>query len=76
MEQFNFSASEIKNIIREYNVKSGALNSIPKKLKMIWEICSYFAKPKVNQLAYQLEVRATWDDLKLPSKTKNYYMKL
>lgn len=71
VEQFNFSASEIKNIIREYNVKSGALNSIPKKLKMIWEICSYFAKPKVNQLAYQLEVRATWDDLKLPSKTKN-----
>jgi len=70
VEQFNFTVGDIQNIINEYLIKADESMTNDEKQRILWETCSHFAKPKVHHLAYQLDIKASWDDLKLPAKTK------
>jgi len=71
VSKFNFHNFQIQSIGQEYELKSESAASYSERNELLHQICSAHARPSVQNLAYQLKVKAKWEDLILDQKKKN-----
>jgi hypothetical protein len=62
--QFTLNQAEIRRIAREFG--NASVDNAADARAHLWNECQLSARPRLDQLAQRLEVKACWDDLVLP----------
>ena len=67
ISQFNLNGSAIQSITAIIQSDSPGNSILDLNPDLLWEQCRAIARPRLEDLAQRIEVRATWEDLILPT---------
>ncbi len=66
ISQFNLTSSQIQTICAQTLSKHRHIDNPETLIPQLWKACRQQARPRMDDLAQRIEVKATWEDLVLP----------
>jgi len=69
---------QLDQLVSNFNLTSGQIRTAaiawtteePANFEQLWELCRCQSRPRLDELAQRIEVRAGWDDLVLPDRER------
>ncbi|MDJ1183043.1 ATP-binding protein [Roseofilum casamattae] len=67
ISQFNLTGSQIQTICTNILSQESASDTQDQLTNKLWQACRQQARPRMDDLAQRIHVKATWDDIVLPN---------